>query len=62
VLGDSEVPRNRYLRLAAKRWIRKRIYLYIIDAATGVLLHIGAGADDVTPKVKTKLGVLRISS
>jgi outer membrane protein len=32
-------------------------YTYIIDSATGVLLHIGAGADDVTPKVKTKLGI-----
>ncbi|MBG0781176.1 MAG: OmpH family outer membrane protein [Bacteroidales bacterium] len=32
-------------------------YTYIIDSATGVLLHIGTGADDVTPKVKTKLGI-----
>ncbi|MDD3636325.1 MAG: OmpH family outer membrane protein [Bacteroidales bacterium] len=32
-------------------------YTYIIDSATGVLLHIGSGADNVTAKVKTKLGI-----
>ncbi|MDD4372495.1 MAG: OmpH family outer membrane protein [Bacteroidales bacterium] len=32
-------------------------YTYIIDSATGVLLHIGTGADNVTAKVKTKLGI-----
>jgi outer membrane protein len=32
-------------------------YTYIIDAATGVLLHVGAGANDLTPKVKEKLGI-----
>lgn len=30
-------------------------YTYILDAATGVLLHIGTGAQDLTPKVKAKL-------
>lgn len=30
-------------------------YTYILDAATGVLLHIGAAAQDLTPKVKAKL-------
>jgi outer membrane protein len=30
-------------------------YTYILDAATGVLLHIGSGAQDLTPKVKAKL-------
>jgi outer membrane protein len=32
-------------------------YTYIIDAATGVLLHVGANADDVTKLVKTKLNL-----
>jgi len=32
-------------------------YTYIIDAATGILLHIGAGADDVSDKVKVKLNL-----
>lgn len=32
-------------------------YTYIIDSATGVLLHVGAGADDVTKLVKTKLNL-----
>ncbi len=32
-------------------------YTYIIDSATGVLLHIGPDADDVTKAVKTKLGL-----
>lgn len=30
-------------------------YTYIIDSATGVMLHIGANADDVSPLVKAKL-------
>jgi len=32
-------------------------YTYIIDTATGVLLHIGSGADDVSNKVKVKLNL-----
>ncbi|GAB1418303.1 OmpH family outer membrane protein [Bacteroidales bacterium] len=32
-------------------------YTYIIDSATGVLLHVGSDADDVTKLVKTKLGL-----
>ncbi|MCC7318874.1 MAG: OmpH family outer membrane protein [Bacteroidales bacterium] len=32
-------------------------YTYIIDSATGVLLHVGADADDVTKLVKTKLNL-----
>lgn len=32
-------------------------YTYIIDAATGVLLHVGANADDVTKLVKVKLNL-----
>lgn len=32
-------------------------YTYIIDSATGVLLHIGANAENVTPLVKKKLGL-----
>jgi outer membrane protein len=30
-------------------------YTYILDAATGVLLHIGTGSQDLTSKVKAKL-------
>ncbi|MFZ4463562.1 MAG: OmpH family outer membrane protein [Bacteroidales bacterium] len=30
-------------------------YTYILDSATGVILHIGANADNVTAAVKTKL-------
>jgi outer membrane protein len=30
-------------------------YTYIIDSATGVLLHIGANAENVLPQVKAKL-------
>lgn len=30
-------------------------YTYILDAGTGVLLHIGASANDLTSKVKAKL-------
>lgn len=32
-------------------------YTYIIDSATGVLLHTGPDADDVTKLVKTKLNL-----
>lgn len=32
-------------------------FTYVIDKATGVLLYIGADAEDITPKVKTKLGI-----
>ncbi|MBK9290929.1 MAG: OmpH family outer membrane protein [Bacteroidetes bacterium] len=32
-------------------------YTYIIDASTGVLLYTGANADDITDKVKAKLGI-----
>ncbi|PKP52555.1 MAG: hypothetical protein CVT92_08345 [Bacteroidetes bacterium HGW-Bacteroidetes-1] len=32
-------------------------YTYIIDSATGVLLHVGANADDVTKLVKVKLNL-----
>lgn len=32
-------------------------YTYIIDSATGVLLHVGANADDVTNLVKAKLNL-----
>ncbi len=34
---------------------KEQSYTFILDAATGVLLHIGANADNVTPAVKTKL-------
>ncbi|NOU46972.1 MAG: OmpH family outer membrane protein [Bacteroidales bacterium] len=30
-------------------------YTYILDSATGILLHVGASADNVTAQVKTKL-------
>ncbi len=36
---------------------KENSYTYIIDSATGVLLHIGTGADNVTAKVKAKLGI-----
>ncbi len=32
-------------------------YAYILDAATGVLLHVGADAHDLTPQVKEKLDI-----
>lgn len=32
-------------------------YTYILDSATGVLLHIGTNAENVTAKVKAKLGM-----
>lgn len=36
---------------------KEKGYSYIIDEATGVLLHIGTGANDLTADVKLKLNI-----
>lgn len=36
---------------------KEKGFTYIIDEATGVLLHIGAGANDLTADVKAKLNI-----
>ncbi len=36
---------------------KEKGYAYIIDAATGVLLHVGSGANDLTTDVKAKLNI-----
>ncbi|MCK9290674.1 MAG: OmpH family outer membrane protein [Bacteroidales bacterium] len=36
---------------------KEKGYAYILDAATGVLLHIGTGANDLTADVKAKLNI-----